>query len=174
MFYVPKLETAAEAQYLSRLIQLSDQRLSEMDPAYQVGQVRLFTVFRESTAIFRIQEIADALHPYFAGGSLGWHDFLASTARLFRRPELSDPCEEADPDIVIKHIRESHQILADSLDPIGAIKIGGMYGVLYEEGNEASFRVSMIGYIRDVFTQLKRGLMVFGWPTQILFVLGSR
>ena len=46
---------------------------------------------------------------------------------------------KADPDIVIKHIRESHQILADSLDPIGAIKIGGMYGVLYEEGNARPF-----------------------------------
>ena len=93
VFYVPKLETAAEAQYLSRLIQLSDQRLSEMDPAYQVGQVRLFTVFENPRAIFRIQEIADALHPYFAGGSLGWHDFRIDGTPVQARPELSDPCE---------------------------------------------------------------------------------
>ena len=169
VFYVPKLETAAEAQYLSRLIQLADQRLLAKDPTYEVGQVRLFTVFENPRAIFRIQEIADALHPYFAGGSLGWHDFLASTARLFRHdPNYRIPVK-ADPDIVIKHIRESHQILADSLDPIGGIKIGGMYGVLYEEGNEASFRVSMIGYIRDVFTQLKRGLDGF-WVAHPDFV----
>ena len=41
-------------------------------------------VFENPRAIFRTQQIASALHPYFAGGSLGWHDFVASSARLFK------------------------------------------------------------------------------------------
>jgi hypothetical protein len=39
-----------------------------------------------------------------------------------------------------------------------ALKIGGMYGVLFEEGNPASFQVAMVGFVRDVVTQLRRGL----------------
>lgn len=39
-------------------------------------------VFETPFAVFRIRQIALALAPHFVGGSLGWHDFLASTARL--------------------------------------------------------------------------------------------
>ena len=53
-----------------------------------------------------------ARYPYFAGGSLGWHDFIAGTARLMRNdPDYRVPVK-ADPDIVISHIRESHELLA--------------------------------------------------------------
>ena len=48
--------------------------------------------------------MAAALGPHFVGGSLGWHDFLASTARLFKNePGYRIPVK-ADPDIVIRHI----------------------------------------------------------------------
>jgi malate synthase len=131
--------------------------------------VGLFIVFENPRAIFRIREIADALYPYFIGGSLGWHDFLASTARLFKHdPNYQIPVK-ADPYIVINHIKESHQILRDSLSPIGAIAIGGMYGTLYEDGNPESFMLSMVGYIKDVITQMKRGLDGF-WVAHPSFV----
>ena len=55
----------------------------------------------------------DALYPYFAGASLGWHDFLGSTARLFKEdPHYRIPVK-ADPDIVIKYIQASHRLVAD-------------------------------------------------------------
>jgi malate synthase len=169
VFYVPKLETEQEAAYLSGLISLAEDLLQARHPAYVPGSVRLFIVFENPRAIFRIREIAQALHPHFLGGSLGWHDFLGSTARLFR----FDPCYripvKADPNIVINHIRESHQILVDALAPIGGLKIGGMYGILYEDGNPASFEVSMVGYIKDVVTQMKRGLDGF-WVAHPNFV----
>ena len=55
------------------------------------------------------------------------------------------------------------------LEPLGAIRIGGMYGVLYEDGNPDSYQVSMVGYIKDVITQLKRGLTGF-WVAHPAFV----
>jgi len=169
VFYVPKLETAAEAAYLQSLIAHTEDRIAALHPSYQRGTVRLFIVFENPRAIFRISEIAEALSPYFLGGSLGWHDFLASTARLFKHdPNYRIPVK-ADQNIVINHIKESHLILARALDPIGAIKIGGMYGTLYEEGNPASFEICMIGYIRDVITQMKRGLDGF-WVAHPNFV----
>jgi malate synthase len=169
MFYIPKLENESEAAYLRQLIETAERRIKEIHPEYEVGTVRLFIVFENPRAIFRIQEIAEALAPYFLGGSLGWHDFLGSTARLFKHdPNYRIPVK-ADPNIVINHIRESHHLLVSALEPINAIRIGGMYGVLYEDNNQESYEVSMVGYIKDVVTQLKRGLTGF-WVAHPAFV----
>ncbi|WP_411845139.1 hypothetical protein AAFN60_14965 [Roseibacillus persicicus] len=169
VFYVPKLENEEEAAYLKHLIDCAERHMVAMASGYEVGTIKLFIVFENPRAIFRIREMAAVLHPHFLGGSLGWHDFLASVARLFRHdPNYRIPVK-ADPNIVINHIRESHKILVEALAPIGAIRIGGMYGVLYEEGNPLSYQVSMVGYIRDVTTQLKRGLNGF-WVAHPAFV----
>lgn len=169
VFYVPKLENEEEAAYLKGLIDSAEKRIQLVEPNYELGTIKLFIVFENPRAIFRIREIAATLAPHFLGGSLGWHDFLASTARLFKHdPRYRIPVK-ADPNIVINHIRESHKILAQALEPLGAIRIGGMYGVLYEEGNPESYQVSMVGYIRDVTTQLKRDLNGF-WVAHPAFV----
>ncbi len=168
-FYVPKLENEEEAAYVAKLVATTEAELAKVFPDHEAGTVRLFVVFETPRAIFRIGPMADALHPYFAGGSLGWHDFLAATARLFKHdPNYRIPVK-ADPDIVIRHIKESHRTLVGALRPRGAVCIGGMYGTLFEEGDTDSFRVSMVGYIRDVVTQLKRGLDGF-WVAHPDFV----
>ncbi|MCB9795201.1 MAG: hypothetical protein H6741_21065 [Alphaproteobacteria bacterium] len=157
-YYVPKLENEEEAAYLAGLLRALEAALAEAEPGYDAGSIRLFIVFESPRSIFRIREIAAALHPWFVGGSLGWHDFLASTARAFRRdPRYRIPVK-ADPDIVIRHIKESHEILAQSLGPMGAVSIGGMYGTLFLDGDPASYQASMVGFVRDVITQMKRGL----------------
>lgn len=169
VFYVPKLEHEEEAAYLKGLIDSAERKIQTVDPSYERGTIKLFIVFENPRAIFRIREIAHALSPHFLGGSLGWHDFLASAARLFKHdPNYRIPVK-ADPNIVINHIRESHRILVEALAPMNAIRIGGMYGVLYEEGDEQSYLVSMVGYVRDVVTQLKRGLNGF-WVAHPAFV----
>ncbi len=158
VIYFPKLEDEAEAAYLKELIVTTEAAVHARDPRYVLGSVRVMVVFENPRAIFRIQEIARALHPHFVGGSLGWHDFLASTARLFRHdPRYRIPVK-ADPNIVINNIRESHRILVRDLAPLGALKLGGMYGVLPDDSVEGSFEVSMVGFVRDVVTQLRRGL----------------
>ena len=169
MFYIPKLENEFEAEYLKQLIVAAETKLKELHQEYEIGTVGLFIVFENPRAIFRIQEIANALAPYFLGGSLGWHDFLGSTARLFKHdPNYRIPVK-ADPNIVINHIRESHHLLVSALEPINAIRIGGMYGVLFEDNNVESYEVSMVGYIKDVVTQMKRGLTGF-WVAHPAFV----
>ena len=168
-FYFPKLETEEEAAYLASLFRRIEDHLVTIDPAYTRGTIRVLVVFENPRAIFRIRNIAAALAPFFLGGSLGWHDFLASTARLFRHdPGYRIPVK-ADPNIVIHHIRESHSILARELADSGAMKLGGMYGVLFADDDPRSFAVSMVGYIKDVVTQLKRGLDGF-WVAHPDFV----
>lgn len=169
VYYVPKLENEEEAAYLKHLIDAAERRIHALHPSYEPGTVKVILVFENPRAIFRIKEMAAALHPHFIGGSLGWHDFLGSTARVFKNdPRYRIPVK-ADPNIVINHIRESHQILVDSLHPMGAIAIGGMYGVLFDEADPASYEVSIVGYVKDVVTQLKRGLDGF-WVAHPDFV----
>lgn len=158
VFYVPKLENEEEAAYLRALIEATDAAVRRLDPAADPATIRVLLVFENPRAIFRIREMVAALGPHFLGGSLGWHDFLGSTARLFRHDPTYRIPSKSDPDIVIHHIAESHRILASTLAPLGAMRIGGMYGVLFEDGDPASFQVSMVGFVRDVVTQLERGL----------------
>jgi len=169
VFYVPKLENEEEAAYLRTLLETAVEVVSAADPSWTPVVPRVLCVFENPRAIFRIREMAAALGPHFLGGSLGWHDYLAAAARLFRHdPGYRIPVK-ADPDIVIRHIRESHVVLAETMRLAGGLAIGGMYGVLPLPGDPRSWSVSMVGYIRDVVTQLRRGLTGF-WVAHPDFV----
>jgi len=165
-FYVPKLENEEEARYVGKMVAAAERVIQQLHPEYKMGSVRLFVVLENPRAAFRINEIMDELHPYFAGASLGWHDYLASTARLFKAdPSYRIPVK-ADPNIVINCIAASHRLLADVVGSRGGIKIGGMYGVMAtsaEQGSD-SFRTTIKGYIKDIITQLRRNLDGFWVP----------
>lgn len=171
VFYVPKLENEEEAAYVRGMVAEAERMVQARDPRYRPGTVRLMVVLENPRALFRVNEIMDALHPYFAGASLGWHDFLASTARLMRHDANYRIPVKADPDIVINHIKASHDLLADVVGSRGGIKVGGMYGVLPSDGDlhGPSFQVTMKGFVKDVVTQMKRGLSGF-WVAHPDFV----
>ncbi len=170
-FYVPKLETVEEAKYIHKMVAMAEQLLQKRHPTYQPGTVRLFIVLENPRAIFAVHEFMDALYPYFAGASLGWHDYLASTARLFKEDGNYRIPVKADPEIVIKHIQASHHLLAEVVGSRQGIKIGGMYGVLPVDTNlhSPSFQIAIKGFIKDVITQLKRDLSGF-WVAHPDFV----
>jgi len=170
-FYVPKLENEEEAAYIGAMVEAAEGLIGKLHPEYKAGTVRLFIVLENPRAIFRVHEIMDALHPYFAGASLGWHDYLASTARLFKEdPNYRIPVK-ADPNIVIKYIKGSHDLLTAVVGSRGGVKIGGMYGVLPldTDPKSESFQITMLGFIKDVITQMKRGLSGF-WVAHPDFV----
>ena len=170
-FYVPKLENEEEAAYIRVMIEHAERLIQRAHPQYQTGTVRLMIVLENPRAVFRVNEIMDALHPYFAGASLGWHDYLASTARLMKEDANYRIPVKADPNIVIKHIKASHDLLAAVVGSRGGIKIGGMYGVLPSDSDmqSDSFQVAIKGFIKDVITQLKRNLNGF-WVAHPDFV----
>lgn len=171
VFYVPKLENEEEARYIKNLMQTAEELTKKVHPEYKMGTIKLMIVLENPRAVFRVNEIMDELYPYFVGASLGWHDYLGSTARLFKEdPNYRIPVK-ADPDIVIKYIKASHRLLADVVGPRGGIKVGGMYGILPTtyDIDTPSFQVTMLGYIRDVVTQLKRDLTGF-WVAHPDFV----
>jgi malate synthase len=171
VFYVPKLENEEEASYIKEMIDKSEAMIKTEHPEYKLGSVRVLIVLENPRAVFRVNEMMDALHPYFVGASLGWHDYLGSTARLFKEDEHYRIPVKADPDIVIKHIKGSHQLLAEVVGKRGGIKIGGMYGILpiSSDINTESFQVAIKGFVKDVVTQLKRDLNGF-WVAHPDFV----
>ncbi|WP_319547787.1 hypothetical protein [Desulfogranum marinum] len=171
VFYIPKLENEEEARYLRTLISTAESLIQDRHPQYELGTIRLMIVIENPRAIFRVNEIMDALAPYFAGASLGWHDYIAATARLFKEDHNYRIPVKSDPDIVIKYIKASHELLANVVGKRGGIKVGGMYGVLPDSVDitSDSFQVSIKGFIRDVVTQLKRDLNGF-WVAHPDFV----
>jgi malate synthase len=171
VFYVPKLENEEEARYIRIMLETAENLIKNIHPEYQIGTIKLMIVLENPRAVFRTHEIMDELYPYFAGASLGWHDYLASTARLFKEDCNYRIPVKADPDIVIKYIKASHDLLANVVGKRGGIKIGGMYGILpiTNELMSPSFQVTMKGYIRDVITQFKRDLTGF-WVAHPDFV----
>lgn len=170
-FYIPKLENEEEAAYLKLLIHEAEMLIKEIDDQYKIGTVKILLVLESPRAIFRLNEMIDELNPYFAGASLGWHDFLASTARFFKEdPNYKIPVK-ADPNIVIKYIKGSHELLANIVGGRGGVKIGGMYGVLPTSNDlkHESFQLTLKGYFKDLITQFKRGLDGF-WVAHPDFV----
>ena len=171
-FYVPKLENEEEAAYIHLMMESAENLLQKIHAEYQMGTIRLMIVLENPRAIFRVNEIMDALHPYFAGASLGWHDYLASTARLFKEdPNYRIPVK-ADPHIVIKCIKASHDLLNHVVGSRGGIKVGGMYGILSIDNDRTSpsFQTTLKGFIKDIVTQLKRGLDGF-WVAHPDFII---
>jgi allantoicase/malate synthase/CubicO group peptidase (beta-lactamase class C family) len=170
-FYVPKLETEEEAAYIRVMLERAERLIAARHPEYRVGTIRLLIVLENPRAMFRVNEIMDALYPYFSGASLGWHDFLASTARLMKNDGNYRIPVKADPGIVINYIKASHDLLAQVVGSRGGIKVGGMYGVLPADGDirGASFQVAIKGFIKDVITQMKRDLSGF-WVAHPDFV----
>ena len=159
-FYVPKLENEEEAAYIKFMFETAEKMVKDIHPEYEIGTIRCIIVLENPRAVFRVNEIMDELFPYFVGASLGWHDYLGSTARL-----LKEDCNyripvKADPDIVIKYIKASHELLANVVGERGGIKIGGMYGILPIDNDlfSDSFQITIRGFFRDVITQLKRNL----------------
>ena len=160
VFYVPKLENEEEAAYIHNMIEAAERKIKELHSEYVLGSVRLMVVLENPRAILRTHEIIDALYPYFVGASLGWHDYLGSTARLFKEDSHYRIPVKADPDIVIKYIKASHNLLAKVVGSRGGIKVGGMYGILPLDNDlkSKSFQMTMLGFIKDVVTQMKRDL----------------
>jgi len=171
IFYVPKLENEEEAAYIHDMVALAEQEIRKLHSSYKPGTIRLMIVLENPRAILRFNEIMDKLRPYFLGASLGWHDYLASTARLFREDSRYKIPVKADPEIVIKHIKASHELVAQRVARRGGLAIGGMYGILPLDNKwfGPSFQITLRGYFKDVITQMKRQLHGF-WVAHPDFV----
>lgn len=72
-------------------------------------------------------------------------------------------------EIVISSIKTSHELVAGMAENLGAVGLGGMYGVIPRDGNPESNLVAIIGLVKDVISQLRRGLHGF-WIGYVPFI----
>jgi malate synthase len=130
------------------------------------GSLRVIVVLENARALFRAHEIADALRPYFCGASLGWHDLLASTARLFKEDATFTMPPKSDPSIVVTHVRKGHELLAAVVGKArGGLAIGGMFGAVparpFYRLADPALQACLRGLLRDAIAQRARGLRGF-------------
>jgi len=64
------------------------------------------------------------------GASLGWHDYLASTARLFKEDGNYRISRQSGSEHRHQIHQSVHRLVADVVGSRGGIKVGGMYGIL--------------------------------------------
>ena len=101
------------------------------------------------------------------------HDYLASATRLFHQGSAYRIPRKSDPNIVIKHMKAAHEMIANVIGPRQGICVGGM-GLVPDNDDlrSPSGQVCLIGYFKDVITQLKRGLKGFWYAYPVFGRIG--
>ncbi|MDQ3128481.1 MAG: malate synthase A [Chloroflexota bacterium] len=120
-FYLPKLQSAAEAGLWRDVFARTEERLG-----IPAGSVRTTVLIETIHAAFAMDEILHALGPYAAGLNAGRWDYLFSCIKTFRgRPDRILP-ERAQLTMTTPFMRAYTELLVRTCHRRGAHAIGGM------------------------------------------------
>jgi malate synthase len=120
-FYLPKLQSAAEAALWHDVFAHAEARL-----ALPAGSIRTTVLIETIHAAFAMDEILHALGPYAAGLNAGRWDYLFSCIKTFRgRPDRILP-ERAQLTMTTPFMRAYTELLVRTCHRRGAHAIGGM------------------------------------------------
>jgi malate synthase len=120
-FYIPKLQSAAEAALWHDVFAHAEERLG-IPP----GSIRTTVLIETIHAAFQMDEILHALGPYAAGLNAGRWDYLFSCIKTFRgRPDRILP-ERAQLTMTTPFMRAYTELLVRTCHRRGAHAIGGM------------------------------------------------
>ena len=120
-FYLPKLQSAAEAALWRDVLARSEERLD-----IPSGSIRTTVLIETIHAAFQMDEILHALGPYAGGLNAGRWDYLLSCIKTFRgRPDRILP-ERAQLTMTTPFMRAYTELLVRTCHRRGAHAIGGM------------------------------------------------
>jgi len=120
-FYLPKLQSAAEASLWAAVFAWSEERL-RVTP----GSIRATVLIETIHATFQMDEILHALGPYAAGLNAGRWDYLFSSIKTFRdRPDRVLP-QRSQLTMTTPFMRAYTELLVRTCHRRGAHAIGGM------------------------------------------------
>jgi len=120
-FYLPKLQSAAEARLWRDVFAWTEERLG-----IPSGAIRATVLIETIHAAFQMDEILDALGPYAAGLNAGRWDYLFSCIKTFRsRPDRVLP-ERSELTMTTPFLRAYTELLVRTCHRRGAHAIGGM------------------------------------------------
>ncbi len=120
-FYLPKLQSAAEARLWADVFAWAERRLES-----RPGSIRATVLIETIHAAFQMDEILHALGPYAAGLNAGRWDYLFSCIKTFHaRPDRVLP-ERSQLTMTTPFLRAYTELLVRTCHRRGAHAIGGM------------------------------------------------
>jgi malate synthase len=120
-FYLPKLQSAAEASLWAAVFAWAEERLG-----IAPGSIRATVLIETIHAAFQMDEVLHALGPYAAGLNAGRWDYLFSSIKTFRgRPDRVLP-QRAQLTMTTPFMRAYTELLVRTCHRRGAHAIGGM------------------------------------------------
>jgi malate synthase len=120
-FYLPKLQSAAEAALWADVFSWAEGRLG-----VATGSIRATVLIETIHAAFQMDEILHALGPYAAGLNAGRWDYLFSSIKTFRgRPDRVLP-QRSQLTMTTPFMRAYTELLVRTCHRRGAHAIGGM------------------------------------------------
>ncbi len=120
-FYLPKLQSAAEAALWHDVFAFAEERLG-----IPAGSIRTTVLIETIHAAFQMDEILHALGPYAAGLNAGRWDYLFSCIKTFRGRSDRILPERAQLTMTTPFMRSYTELLVRTCHRRGAHAIGGM------------------------------------------------
>ncbi len=142
-FYLPKLQSAAEAALWHDVFERAEKRLG-----IPAGSIRTTVLIETIHAAFAMDEILHALGPYAAGLNAGRWDYLFSCIKTFRgRPNRILP-ERAQLTMTTPFMRAYTELLVRTCHRRGAHAIGGM-AALIPSRRDAVINAAAMAKVRE-------------------------
>ena len=132
-FYLPKLESAEEAQLWADIFAFSEDALG-----LKRGTIKATVLIEVITATFEMHEILHALKDYCVGLNCGRWDYIFSYIKKFNKnPELVLP-ERGQVTMTTHFLRSYSKLLIETCHKRGAFAMGGMSAFIPVKNDEAA------------------------------------
>jgi len=132
-FYLPKLESAEEAQLWADIFAFSEQKLG-----IAKGSIKATVLIETILATFQMHEILHALKDYCVGLNCGRWDYIFSFIKKFcKRPDFVLP-DRSQVTMTTHFLRHYSLLLIQTCHKRGAFAMGGMSAYIPVKGDEAA------------------------------------
>lgn len=151
-FYIPKLESADEAQLWDDVLGFMERRLG-----LPTGQIKVTVLIETLPAVFEMDEILYALRDRIAGLNCGRWDYIFSYLKTFRRHRDRVLPERAQVTMTQPFLKAYSELLIQTCHRRGAHAMGGMAAQIPIAGDAAANDAAMARVRADKLREVTAG-----------------
>lgn len=151
-FYIPKLESADEAQLWDDVLGFMERRLG-----LPAGQIKVTVLIETLPAVFEMDEILYALRDRIAGLNCGRWDYIFSYLKTFRRHRDRVLPERAQVTMAQPFLKAYSELLIQTCHRRGAHAMGGMAAQIPIAGDAAANDAAMARVRADKLREVTAG-----------------
>lgn len=151
-FYIPKLESADEAQLWDDVLGFMERRLG-----LPAGQIKVTVLIETLPAVFEMDEILYALRDRIAGLNCGRWDYIFSYLKTFRRHRDRVLPERAQVTMTQPFLKAYSELLIQTCHRRGAHAMGGMAAQIPIAGDAAANDAAMARVRADKLREVTAG-----------------